>query len=205
MDMTALKVAEKKFLKQYPAGFNHPEMIKIGKKHKMEQLEAFAKKSFAKKNFDDPSLIVEEVGRLVARSTMISMFDKPKFRDYIKAFRSKDKEQFSQIIYELLHGAEKKGFDSLVDQLKQKKLGKWPLTTVIQAYYRPQKEVFIKSTTVKLIIEKLGLDLEYKPTPTWDFYRKFRQSINVLKANSNKNLAPNNPAFCGFLMMTLGD
>ena len=180
-------------------------MIEFGKKHRMEQLEALAKEAFAKNNFNDPRLIVDEAAKFVGRSTMISMFEKPRFRDYAKAMRTKDKEAVSESLFELLHGKEKAGFELFVDQLKKNKLAKWPLATVIQAYYRPQKEVLVKPTSAKLIIEALELDLEYKPIPTWDFYRKFRKNIKEMKARSHPNTAPNNPAFCGFLMMSLGD
>ena len=77
--------------------------------------------------------------------------------------------------------------------------------TVIQAYYRPDKEVFIKPTTTKLVIEGLGLGLNYDPTPSWDFYQAYREQITAMKKQVNSSLSPNNPAFCGFLMMSLGD
>ena len=39
MNINALKAAEKSFLNKYPGGFRHPDLVEIGKKHKMEQLE----------------------------------------------------------------------------------------------------------------------------------------------------------------------
>ncbi len=200
-----LKEAEKHFLTKYPGGFNHPEMAALGKKHKMEQLEKMAKESFSKKNFDDTDFILSETSKLVSRSTMISMFEKPKFRDMIKGLNKKEKEIFTESLYELLHGKEKVGFELLVSELQKRKLAKWTLATVVQTYYRPQKEVLVKPSTTKLIIEKLDLDLIYRPTPTWDFYRKYRKCIKDLKTKVDKNLTPNNPAFCGFLMMSLGE
>ncbi len=203
MNTKALKDAEKKFLKTYPGGFTHPDMIAIGKKHKMEQLEAFAKESFAKKNFEDTNSIISEMAKLVSRSTMVSMFEKPKFRDMTKALRSKDKEVFAESLYELLHGKERLGFELLVSELQKRKQAKWTLATVVQAYYRPQKDLLIKPTTTKLIIDQLEFDLTYNSTPTWDFYCQYRKHINAIKTKVNKSLSPNNPAFCGFLMMAL--
>ena len=91
----------------------------------------------------------------------------------------------------------------MVDELKKEKLAKWPLATVIQAYCHPNKEVFVKPTTTKLVIGKIGLDLKYNATPSLDFYRQYLKSVNEMKGKVSKNLAPNNPAFCGFLMMSL--
>lgn len=203
MDLNALKKAEQKFLKKYPGGFANPEMLAIGKKHKMEKLEVFAKDSFAKTKFSNPNLIVDQIAKLASQSTLISVFEKPKFRDMIKGILPEEKASLSQVVYELLHGQKKLGFESWVDELKKHKLAKWPLATFIQAYYSPRKEVFVKPTTAKLIIESLKLDLVYKPSPTWDFYSKFRKIIQEAKNYVDQSLSPNNPAFCGFLMMSL--
>ena len=85
------------------------------------------------------------------------------------------------------------------------KQAKWTLATSIQTYYRPQKDVFIKPSTTKLIIDKLELDLEYQAAPTWKFYSAYRKQIKAMKETVNKNLSPNSPAFCGFLMTALKD
>ena len=203
MNMKTLKDAERRFLKRYAGGFTHPDMLEIGKKHKMEQLEAMAKEIFAKPKFEDTNYIIAELAKLVSRSTMVSMFEKPKFRDMTKSLRKKDKERFAEGLYELLHGKEKVGFELLVSELQKRKQAKWTLATVVQAYYRPKKDLLIKPTTTKLIIEKLELDLTYDSTPTWDFYNRYRKTINTIKSKVSKSLSPNNPAFCGFLMMAL--
>lgn len=48
VDTKALKQAERAFLKRYPGGFEHPELAALGKKHRMDQHEAFARERFAK-------------------------------------------------------------------------------------------------------------------------------------------------------------
>lgn len=205
MNKNALKAAQKKFLKQYPGGFNHEDMVEIGKKHKMNELEVFAKKSFSKKSFEDSDEIVENAIRLVSRSTMVSVFEKPKFRDFARKLKGQDKKEFVQSLYEILHGKQKSGFQTFVLLLKEHNMAKWPVVTCIPAYYRPQKEIFIKPTTVKLIINKIELDLIYKPAPTWEFYSKLRKYTKEMKEHSDKSLYPNNPAYFGFLMMSLQD
>ncbi len=203
MKKSVLKAAEKHFLREYPGGFNHPEMLEIGKKHRIDLLQEFAQESFAKAQFEQPKEVVAALAKLVSRSSMISMFEKPKFRDFAKSLKGSDKERLADAVFELLHGSEKTGFESLVGELKKGKLAKWPLATVVQSSYQPKKGVFVKPTTAKMICEKLDLGLEYKSTPTWDFYRKFRKAIEEMKAQTSKDLAHNNPAYCGFLMMAL--
>ena len=203
MNKNVLKAAERAFLKRYPGGFEHPEMVALGKRHKMEQLVEFARQSFAKSRFDNAEQTVADMVALVGRSTLVSMFEKPKFKGLATALPRRGKERLARALLELLHGKEKTGFDALIEQLRQDKIAKWTLATVFQSYYRPQRDVFVKPTTAKLIISSLELDLNYQAVPTWAFYRDFRKVIKAIKAEVDPSLAPNNAAFCGFLMVSL--
>ena len=92
----------------------------------------------------------------------------------------------------------------MVEILKTGKLAKWSLVTILPNYYHPDEEVFVKPTTAKGIIAHFELEnLEYKPTPTWAFYQRYKNTILKMKTNIDESLAPNNAAFCGFLMMSL--
>ncbi len=203
MNVEVLKAAEKRFLKKHPGGFAHPDMLETGKRFKMDQHIADARKAFTKKSFDDPKTVITDVARLVSRSAMVSMFEKPKFKGMLDDMSAGRKDAFAETLFELLHGKEKLGFETLLEELSKHKLAKWTLATVIQSYYRPNKDVYIKPNTTKLIIDKLELDLVYKPTPSWDFYSKFRKHVKSMKAEASGVAAPSNAAFCGFLMMSL--
>ena len=203
MNIKRLKEAEKKFLKKYPGGFGHPEMERLAKKHQPEKMATLARESFAKARFDDPHEIVAGMIRVVTRSSMVSVFEKPKFRDFAKALDSTGQEKMALALKELLHGKEATGFEDFVAILKRRKLAKWPLVTVHLAYYRPKKEVFVKPTTTKGIIRHFEVEgLEYSPTPTYAFYKKYRSLINKMKKQVDASLSPSNAAFSGFLMMT---
>jgi hypothetical protein len=203
MNTKRLREAEKKFLKRYPGGFAHPEMEKIARKHKPEQMTALAKESFAKKRFSDPEGVVKDMIRIVTRSSMVSVFEKPRFRDFAKSLDTAAVKKMALALEELLHGKEEEGFESLVTILKKRKLAKWPLVTVFPAYYRPKKEVFVKPTTTKNVIRHFELEgLAYNPTPTYAFYKKYRALINRMKKEVDPSLWPSNAAFCGFLMMS---
>jgi hypothetical protein len=76
--------------------------------------------------------------------------------------------------------------------------------TVCQTYFHPQRDVFIKPTTVKGVIQFFELDaLQYKPTPSWIFYEAYRSIFHELKSKVDKSLTPTNPAFSGFLFMSV--
>lgn len=203
MNLQKLKIAEAHFLQSYPEGFADPALVKIGKRHNVDKMTGLAKEIFAKKQFDKPNAFLENLTKLVSRSSMVSMFEKPKFRDMVNDLNSTQRKELTAAYRKLFHGSQKTGFNEVVEILAQRKMAKWSLMTIGLLYYRPQKEVFVKPNTTKNIIARLELDLVYKPRPSWEFYDGYRTAILEMKKNINPSLAPNNAALTGFLMMTL--
>ena len=203
MNTDKLRIAEAHFLQSYPGGFADPALTWVGKKHNMSRATKLAREVFAKKSFDKPNEFLDNLVRLVSRSSMVSLFEKPKFRDMIKDLNSEDREALVKSYKKLFHGNRKKGFEEVVEILAWRKMAKWSLMTIGLAYYRPQKEVFVKPTTAKTIVQKLELDLTYRPRPDWEFYSGYRDAILEMKLIVNPSLAPSNAALTGFLMMTL--
>lgn len=202
LDKNRLKELEAQFLADHPGGFQDPKLVEIGKKHRMDKMVAMTQECFSKPNCLNVRATAENMVKVVSRSSMVSMFEKPKFRDFVRRLNEKDRIFLVDALIEILHGSQRTGFESMVDLLKTEKLAKWSLITIIPAYYRPNKEVFVKPTTAKDIIRYFELtDLQYHPTPTWEFYRRYRKLINDSKKLVDKNLSPSNAAFSGFLMM----
>lgn len=204
LNIETLKQAEARFLARYPDGFDNPEIQQIGKKHKMDAMVAFTQGAFSKKAFRDTEKICEDMVKAVGRSSMVSMFEKPKFRDFIKRLSPNEKQFFADALKKLLHGKQEAGLEAMVDLLATEKIAKWSLVSVIPAYFSPDDEVFVKPTTVKAVIKELELaELIYKPRPSWTFYQAYRKVVNEAKQYVDKSLSPSNAAFSGFLMMTL--
>jgi len=204
VNIQRLKQVESEFLSQYPKGFNSPEMKEIVKKHKPDKMFKLAQESFEEYKFDNPEFIISKMIELVSKSSMVSLFEKPKYRDYIKSLSYEEKEAYSDFLKEFLHGNEELGFNGMVEILDQIKLAKWTLVSVFGAYYRPTKEIFVKPTTTKNIIAYLELDdLVYRPRPSYDFYKTYRAYINKMKKQVDKSLSPSNAAFTGFLMFSM--
>jgi hypothetical protein len=193
------------FLRQYPGGFNNPEIVaRRVKKHKPEQMIALAQESFSKEKFERPELISQNMIKMINRSSIISVFEKPKFRDVANALSLHDREFLSVGLEQLLYGNEQTGFEMILDLMKSHRLAKWSLMTVCQTYFHPQRDVFIKPNTVKGVIAYFELeDLHYKPTPSWDFYEAYRAAFFEMKSRVDPLLSPTNPAFSGFLWMTI--
>jgi hypothetical protein len=205
MNLQRLKQAEARFLHRYPGGFDNPELIAIrNKKHKPDQMVALARESFSKGNFTFPSLIVQNMEKVISRSSIVSVFEKMSFRDFARRLSPHEKEWLSGSLQELLHGMEQTGFEMFLDLLKNQKLAKWTLMTVCQTYFHPQRDVFIKPTTVKGVIEYFELEnLQYKPTPSWAFYEAYRSIFHEMKSKVDQSLSTTNPAFSGFLFMSV--
>ena len=205
MNLGRLRQAEAAFLHRYPGGFANPELVATRvKKHKPDQMIALAQESFSKGSFKLPDLIVQNMIKLISRSSIISVFEKPRFRDFANTLPPQEREFLTGGMQELLHGNEQTGFEMMLDLLKSGKLAKWSLMTVCQTYFHPHRDVFIKPTTVKGVIDFFELEnLHYKPTPSWNFYEAYRSAFYEMKSKVDPSLSPTNAAFSGFLWMTI--
>jgi len=204
MNIELLKAAESKFMSQYPGGFDNEEMKVIAKRHRIDKMSALVQEVFAKEKFIFPEQIVENMIKVISRSSMVSLFEKPKFRDYARSLAPIQKEILAQGLYDMLHGNQENGFNQMLGVLVDGKLGKWSLMTIIPVYYYPNREIFVKPTTTKNVIRVFGLeDLIYRPRPSYGFYVKYKAYIEEMKGHVNIFCRPNNPAFTGFLMMVM--
>jgi len=204
MNLDRLKQAEERFLNTYPNGFEHPDMMAIAKKHMLEKRVAQVQEAFAEDQFSNTHEVVQTMSNMVSRSTMVSLFEKPKFRDYVNSLHNQHETILANGLKEMLHGDQEQGFNMMLDVLVEGKLAKWPLMTVLPVYFSPHKEVFVKPTTTKGVIQMFELEsLSYKPRPSWEFYKEYRAIIQEMKANVDKRLSPNNAAFTGFRWMSM--
>ncbi|MBU1020487.1 MAG: hypothetical protein KJ847_04670 [Firmicutes bacterium] len=204
MRVDRLVNAEKQFLSMYPEGFRSELMEEMRKKHNFDKIVDFCHASFSKENLKNKKMSIENISRFVSKSSMVSVFEKMRFRDFIKEMDDVTQFEIVDAVRELIHTNEESGFNKLVNILGTYNLAKWPLITVYLAYYNPTKDVFVKPNTVKMILRVLEInEVKYHSKPTYDFYVKYRKIINEMKVLVYPSLSPSNAAFSGFLMMTL--
>ena len=178
MNKEKLKQAERDFLTLFPEGFSDPEMATIGKRHRIDKMTDLAQSSFTKQHFETPEWIAESMIKIVGRSSMVSMFEKPKFRDFVKMLPGYERDMLVNGFRHLLHGKQQLGFETMLSVLQTGKLAKWSLMTILPVYFNPQQEVFVKPTTAKGVIKYFELEsLEYKPMPRRKFYKTFKENI----------------------------
>ncbi len=205
MNFDKLRDAEAMFLHAYPNGFDDEAMQAVRRKHNVAKLSEFAATALAKPRFSLPGQVLDDIVKIVTRSSMVSMFEKPKFRDYVNGLSKDDRAHLTDGFRKLLHGNREAGFDQVLEVLTMGKLAKWSLMTIIGYQYRPHDEVFVKPTTTKNAIRQFELEgLEYRPRPSWAFYARYRDAVAEMKRHVHPSLSPNNAAFTGFLMMSTG-
>jgi hypothetical protein len=204
MNKELLLKTEKDFLELYPDGFQSEELVQFSKKHNFKKTENFANKVFAKDEFIYQEQILANMIKLVNKSSMVSLFEKPKFRDMIAVLDEIEKQEMVSGLKQLLFEDEKRGFNTLLEILNQHQMAKWTIISVFRCYYYPDTDLLFKPTTVKGIINKFELeDIKYKPTPSYDFFVKYRGYINEMNSYTSYSISPNLSAFSGFLYMTM--
>ena len=204
MNLGKLQRAEEAFLQRYPGGFGNPEIIAIRtQRHNVDKMIGFARESFSERNFRFRDEIVQNMVKVISRSSVIARFEKPKFKHFADSLFPQEKDLLVGGLEELLHGNEQSGFETFLDLLQSRRLAKWSLMTICQSYFHPQQAVFVKPTTVKGIIQYFELEnLQYKPIPSWTFYDTYRSTIYEMKSKVDVSLSPTNLAFSWFLLLS---
>ena len=165
MNLKKLREAEALFLLQYPEGFASEAMEQIRRKHNVDKLSEFAATALAKPRFGNQGQVLDDIVKIVTRSSMVSMFEKPKFRDFVNGMSRDGRAHLATGFRRLLHGDPQEGFADLIDVLSEGKLAKWSLMTICLFHYRPQREVFVKPTTTKNVTRQFELEGLVQPIP----------------------------------------
>jgi hypothetical protein len=205
MNLRRLKEAEAVFLMRFPQGFADPGLAHVRKSHNVDGLAKFTRAELTDSALARPEHFADIVLKIVSRSSMVSRFEKPPFREFITGLDSKGKRRLADAFRERLVGKNKReGFEEIVALLGRHKLARWSLVSAVPFYFAPSKEVFVKPTTAKKILAVLEIDsLHYHARPEWAFYSGYRKLILDIGKQVDPRLAPNNAATTGFLMSTL--
>lgn len=204
MNLKKLKEAEASFFAFYPKGFEDEGLLPIIKRHNTAKIGESVQEMFAAEKFSRTEEIGESFAKIVSKSSLISLFEKPKVRDMVKAMSMEQQDMLAIGLHELLHANQEKGFRILVDVLSIYKLAKWSIVTLIPYYYARDKEFFIKPTTTKDIIKFFEINgLEYKPKPSYEFYMRYTQILKEMKLQVSPLIGEDNAGFTGFMMMVM--
>ena len=167
MNTDRLKAAEAAFLSRYPEGFDDPGLAAVRKRHDVGRLSEFAGENLQPSLFSKPDHVLKTVERIVGRSSMVSRFEKPRFREFVTALAGHEKDFFVQALSQRLFGPDhEQGFTALVSMLAGYGAAKWPVVSAVPFYFAPNSEAFVKPTTAKRVIAFLEVEgLTYAPRP----------------------------------------
>lgn len=197
-----LIAAQKEFLRMYPGGFHNEEMQVLVRKHKIDKMTDFTQESFSGERFNNPLQVFENIVKIFSRSSVVSVFEKAKFRDFARDMDTDQKLRLVSGLFERLHGDAELGFNEIKNVLLEGNLAKWPLLTVIPYYYDNHGEIFMKPTTVKNVIRTFELEgVVYNSKPDYEIYEAYKREFMKMKEIVEPEVAPENGAFSGFLMM----
>ena len=208
MNISKLLQAEKEFSLRYPKGSEDPAMVELMRKHKMDKMNEMAHELFAKDKFDDPDEIVKSIYTIISKSSLISLFDKPKFRDASKSMSQEDKIELLDALKKRLYSKSEskiaEGFNKMVEVLSRYKLASWPIITIVPCYMDGQRDVCLKPNTVKEIISHYELEgLIYKSRPDYKFYSEYRNALLEMKSKTNALKDVDLTAFSGLIHFTI--
>jgi len=205
MNIRKLKEAEAFFLQRYPDGFQDDGLAQVRKSHNVDALAKFTQENLTRTTLGQPNKFAEVLLKIISRSSMVSRFEKPSFRQFIESLNTGDRARLADAFEMRLFGRNKqRGFDEIVDMLAYHKIARWSVVSAVPFYFAPTREAFVKPTTAKRIVQYLEVDdLHYHAKPDWAFYDGYRKLIEQVRKQVTQSLSPNNAALTGFLMTSM--
>lgn len=205
MNLERLKAEEARFFISYPGGFKDPKMEAVSKRHNISRFVKLVEEDLCEEAFSEPNKVIETVSKIIKGSSLVSVFEKTAFRNMLNEIDPIETMMLSDAFKQLLYGDRALGFELAAKILGKYKNFKWPIITAVLYYSNPKIEFLVKPTTAKKAIEYFELeDLKYVSKPSYEFYSKYRDAINALKAHVSPELQVENGPFCGFLMYAVG-
>ena len=206
MNIKKLKQAEADFLARFPGGFADPGLERVRKSHNVDRLADFTRSHVTEAALSRPHAFAETLLTIISRSSMVSRFEKPPFKEFLLGLSSTELRRLAAAFKERLFGRKKQqGFDDIVELFAHHRLARWSLVSAVPFYLAPSKEAFVKPSTARTIVTFLDMaeDLHYRPRPDWSFYRAYRRLILDIKKHVDPSLTPHNAATTGFLMVSM--
>jgi len=78
MNVKKLKEREEYFFEYYPKGFSDEKLLPIVKRFNSIKFYEEVKELFNKDNFSNPEFICDSFVKIISKSPLISLFEKPK-------------------------------------------------------------------------------------------------------------------------------
>lgn len=194
----------KKFKILYPNGFEDEKWKEGEKKYKVEKINSFVDNNISKKIFENyintnqTGKIIELIEKIISLSSVVSVFEKIAFRNFINEANNKIIDSFAILLNNMLYGKDfEENFDSFSDFLvsnkylgKNTNIAKWTLVTSILAHIKRNEEVLIKPNTAKYISKILQKPFYYISVPNIITYNDYKKIVMEFKNELEKDFMP---------------
>ena len=91
----------------------------------MAKITAQTEEYFSSSTLEDINTAADNMVKVVSRSSMVSMFEKANFRDFVGFLSGGDRDFLVKSLGQIHHGQQQAGFEAIVDLLQSGKLAKW--------------------------------------------------------------------------------
>lgn len=195
------KSIDQMFLTIFPDGLEDQTWNDLGKKHDPTKIFKVLENELSEKELKkllkqkDYETICEVTTKLVKKCTVVSVFEKVAFSNFIAKETS---AEFCNALYNFLYNYSEESFESFVSVLSKHKhsknanAAKWPIISFLKAYQDPNSYVILKPNTVKAVAKALEFDIEYSPRPNYNTYCKVLEMVKQYQSVSsicnNQNL-----------------
>jgi len=198
------------FLLHYSDGIKDEEFSNKGNRHiknyqASEKAQTLDLEELLEENSYSINYCCDFITKLVTMSTIISVFEKVAFKNYLSDY--KVRPLFLKSLYEVITNNNEETFNNFVYTLSLKKKEKnsnpckWPLITYLLVVFHPYDEVFIKPTTIKRILTIFDSDISYTSTPNYETYHGIRSLLLDYKKHSSIAKKVDNFTLSGILFV----
>lgn len=191
--LTGALRCRRKFLRQFPGGFQDPTYLDWERDYKWEThlrwQEALPRETFRsllrEGEFAEASARAVRVEQR-SRHAMLFSFEKMALRDGLRS--PQGARDFAQGLYAYLHGRSlpERRFENWVAAVetlprRQTRVLTWPLITVFGFIAQPDRHMFMKPNTIRAAAQAYGYELPYHSRPSWDTYGSLLDFVALVK------------------------
>jgi len=195
-DRQPFPVVIKKFLEDFPGGFQGEMLNHFERKYKVDANEWLKehlsqdrwKALIESQDFDELS---QEIKRLFSKTNLLASFELIKLNDALKIDEAK--EAIGHAFYDLLYKEDnfKDRFENTAKALGRYEIDKWTTLTYPLFFCFPHKYMFVKPTVTKEAALNRGFDIQYSSQVNWNTYNQIQLFSKDLfdRLSQSKNAA----------------
>jgi hypothetical protein len=179
--LTPAERCRRKFLRQFPGGFEDETYLDWERNYKQEAHERWDEWLNAAEfrrllRAGEHGTIAARAVRLESRTNLLFSFEKMALRDAVK--EPGGARTFAEGLFAWIYGRgdEEQKFERWIGAVaelprRQTRVLTWPLATVFGFIAAPDRHMFLKPNVTRAAAREYGFEFRYRAKPSWDTYR----------------------------------